>query len=94
MFHGLGPVTCSESELTSGTVNPFSYFGRTPQTGISPSQVLCLHGTARHTHTHIHKADIRVHPWLERDLNPRSQLSNVQNRTLLRQFCYYNLREL
>jgi hypothetical protein len=28
MFHGLGPLTCSESKLTSEYINPFTRFGR------------------------------------------------------------------
>jgi hypothetical protein len=30
--HGLGPPTCSDSELTCETVNPFRHFGRSPWT--------------------------------------------------------------
>jgi len=32
-YHGLGPLTCSGSELTSKTMNSFRNFGRTPWTG-------------------------------------------------------------
>jgi hypothetical protein len=32
-FHGLGPVACSNSELTSETMNPLRHFGRIPLTG-------------------------------------------------------------
>jgi len=35
-FHALGPVVCSESELTSESMNPFRHFGRTPWTGYQP----------------------------------------------------------
>jgi hypothetical protein len=31
-FHGLDPMACSDSELTSGTLDPFRHFGRTPWT--------------------------------------------------------------
>jgi hypothetical protein len=33
IFHRLGPLACSASELTSETMNPFKCFGRTPCTG-------------------------------------------------------------
>jgi len=33
MFHGLGPLTSSNSDLTAETMNPFRHFGRTPWTG-------------------------------------------------------------
>jgi hypothetical protein len=32
-YHKLDPLTCSQSELTSETVNPFRHFGRTPSKG-------------------------------------------------------------
>jgi len=35
-FHGLGPAACSESELTSETMNSFRHFGRTPWSGDRP----------------------------------------------------------
>jgi hypothetical protein len=35
-FHGLGPLTCSDSELTSGTKNSFRYTCRIPWTGDRP----------------------------------------------------------
>jgi hypothetical protein len=47
-FHGLGSLACSDSELTSETVNPFRHFARTPWMagwrGLSPSQSLDLRG--------------------------------------------------
>jgi len=30
LFDGLGPLACSDIELTSETMNPFRHFGRTP----------------------------------------------------------------
>jgi hypothetical protein len=36
VFHKLSPVACSESELTSETMNPFGHFGRTPWMGDGP----------------------------------------------------------
>jgi hypothetical protein len=32
----IDPLTCSESDLTSGSMNPFRHFGRTPWTGDRP----------------------------------------------------------
>jgi len=46
--HRLDPLSCSKSELTSETMNPFVQFLRTPWMGIDPSQGLYLHSTAQH----------------------------------------------
>jgi hypothetical protein len=35
-FHGLGPLACSDSGLTSETMSPFRHFVRTPWTGDRP----------------------------------------------------------
>jgi len=36
LFHGLGPLACSDSELTSETMKRSKCFGRTPWTGNRP----------------------------------------------------------
>jgi len=36
MFHGLGPLTCSNSELTSETMNPFRHLVGPLGRGIGP----------------------------------------------------------
>jgi len=53
-FHRLGPLACSDLELTSETMNPFRHFGRTPWLG---GLVLCKsstytgqHNTEKHGH--------------------------------------------
>jgi hypothetical protein len=67
MFHRLVPLACSESELSSETVNPFIHVGRTPWTGDQP--------IARPIpkQDSITQRNTDLHPCLERDLNPRSQ---------------------
>jgi hypothetical protein len=65
-FHELSPLTCSDSELTSETVNHFRHFGRT-----------CWKGGGGLTHrkasiyTAQHK-NADIHPCHERGSNPRS----------------------
>jgi len=66
MFHGLGPLTCSYSELTSETVNAFRHFGRTPWTGDRP----IARPIPTQDSTTQKYADI--HPCLERVSNRRS----------------------
>jgi hypothetical protein len=36
VFHGLGPLACFETELTSETMDPSRHFGRTPWMGHRP----------------------------------------------------------
>jgi len=43
-FHELCPLACSDSELTSETMNPFRHFGRIPWTGDRPIVVGKLKG--------------------------------------------------
>jgi len=72
-FHGLRPLACSVSELTSETVNPFGHFGRTPWTGDRPiSMSIPMQDSTN--------KDADIHPSLERDSNPRA----VQDYTRLR----------
>jgi len=58
MFHGLGPLVCFESELTSGTMNPFRHIGWTPSTGDQPiirpllTQDSTSHKKRRHQSVH------------------------------------------
>jgi transketolase N-terminal domain/subunit len=52
-FHGLGPLACSKTELTSETMNiSTGLLGL----GIGPLQGICLHRTAQHkkTRTYSH----------------------------------------
>jgi hypothetical protein len=42
------PLVCSNTGLTSESMNPFRYFGRTSLAGIGQSQGLYLHRTAQH----------------------------------------------
>jgi hypothetical protein len=64
-FHGLGHVSCSESELTSKITNRFTHSLRTLWTvDRSNARPLCLHRTAQHrkTPTYIHASSgIRTH---------------------------------
>jgi len=65
MSHGLTLVVCSKI-TTSGTMNPFRHFGRTPlMRDQLIARPLYLHRKTRHRKT------VDVHPWLERDSNPR-----------------------
>jgi hypothetical protein len=42
-------MTCSKSELTSGTINPFRHFGTTPWMGDRPiARLLYIHRRAQH----------------------------------------------
>jgi len=51
MFHGLGPLDCSRSELTCTTMNPFSHFGRTlwMQDQSTPRSLSTQNSTQKHT---------------------------------------------
>jgi hypothetical protein len=63
-FHWLGPLACFESELTSGTMNPFRYFGRISWMGDRPiARSLPTQDRTTHTHTHTHKCDYTFMPW-------------------------------
>jgi hypothetical protein len=66
-FHGIGPLACSEPELTSEAVNPFRYFGGTPCLGDRP--------VARPVRTQdsTTQKDADIRPCLKRDPNPQSQ---------------------
>jgi len=53
-YHFITVMYCSESELTSVTMNPFGYFGRSPWTGDR-------HSTAQHSiemWTYIHASRV------------------------------------
>jgi len=65
---GLGRLAFSDSEFDFWNLwIHFWTFGRTPWTGISPSQGHYLHRTQKNADTH---------PCLERDSKPRSQCSS------------------
>jgi len=55
-FHRLGLVDCSDSELTSKTLNTFKYYGRTPLTGDRPiaRPLYTQDSTTQKMRTHIH----------------------------------------
>jgi hypothetical protein len=71
-FHGLGPLTCSNSELTSVTINQFRHIGMTPWTGIAPSQGHYLHRTTQHKNEDMHLCT-------ERDSNQNPSVREVQD---------------
>jgi hypothetical protein len=62
MFHKLGSLVCSDSELASEIMNPTRTF-----VGI-PLQGLYLHMRAQYR-------NVSIHPFLERDSNLRPQCS-------------------
>jgi len=64
-LHGLGSLTCSVSELTSETMNPFRQFHRTPWTGED-----------RPILRHIQDKNMEIQPCLEWNSKQRSQCSN------------------
>jgi hypothetical protein len=68
--HGLGPLASSESELTFETMNPFTYFCRTPWTGVRPiARPLPQQDSTTQT-------NVDIHPYLKRDSNPHSECSS------------------
>jgi hypothetical protein len=66
-FHGLDPLSCSDSALASVTVNPFGHIGGSLWAGARPAQ----RGEGRR--------GAGVHPCLQRDLNLQPQCSSFSN---------------
>jgi hypothetical protein len=71
MFHGLGPLACYDSELTSGTMNTFRHFGRTPWTGDRLKTMTSTYTEQQDTR----KKKMEIYLCRKRDKNPRSHCS-------------------
>jgi hypothetical protein len=64
MFHELGPLPCSESDLSSGSINSVKCSGRIPGTGDGlTARLLSTEGITVQKNTGIHQC-------LDRDSNP------------------------
>jgi hypothetical protein len=59
--HRLGPLACSNLELTSETVSPFRQYGRAPCMGDQPvARAIPTQDSTTHTHTHTKNMNIHV----------------------------------
>jgi hypothetical protein len=59
-FDGLGPLVCSNSELTSETMNSFRHFGRTPWAGGSVYHKACTYTAQLNTEQRGHRSITRA----------------------------------
>jgi hypothetical protein len=64
MFHGLCPLACSGSELTSESMNTFRFIGRIPWTG---DRLVAVPLPIQDSTT---QKNAGIHPLLEWDSNP------------------------
>jgi hypothetical protein len=66
-LHGLGPLTCFESELTSEIVNRLNNFGKDSLNGV------LVHLKASTYTEQRNKENAEIYPCLERDWKPRAK---------------------
>jgi hypothetical protein len=79
MFHGFDPLTCSDSELTSETMNSSRHFGRTPV-----AKPLSTQGSTTEKNASIHASSgVRTHDPSVRAVQDHIRFSRTRSKVLL-----------